>query len=134
MTPEEAKQLKPGDCVLVEAFVAVGFNGQVQFGKRDNLFIVLGRNGENGTIIYDRNLVRCEDIREKLTPPRRKFRKGDILLSRNGYIYFAVDDEDENGEVGVDYSEDSDAAYFVEAENLTLMLAVENRKDRKEGV
>lgn len=117
MTLEEARQLKPGDRVLVEATV----------GSYDTTII----DEQNYVWIFE-HFINIENIREKVAPQRRKFRKGDIVMSRNGYIYFAVDDEDENGEVGVDHSEDSDAEYFEEGENLTLLLAVEDRSDRKE--
>lgn len=120
MTLEEARQLKPGDRVLVEAVI-----GLDPHDKR-----TIDRDGD---VWLQKPYVKPEAIREKVAPPRRKFKKGDIVRTHRGYVFFAVEDEDEDGKVGVEHSEELDACHFAEAENLTLLLAVENRKDRKEG-
>lgn len=112
MTEAEARQLKPGDRVLVEMKI------------QD----VLGHS-----IYLFSKCADFSDIREKVAPPRRKFKKGDIVRTHRGYVFFAVEDEDEDGNVSVEQSEELDAGHFAKAENLTLLLAMENRKDREEG-
>lgn len=116
MTLEEARQLKPGDRVLVEMDI-----------DDSSVF------NEYGHVCLESAYVLPEAIREKIVQPRRKFRKGDIVRTHRGYVFFTVEDEDEDGKVSVEQSEELDAGHFAEAEKLTLLLAVEDRKDRKEG-
>ena len=115
MTLEEVKQLKQGDRVLVEMSVSVDTDGQPIV--RDGL-----------VFLYTR-LVRPEDIREKITPSRRKFKKGDIV-SRNGHLYYVADDEMANGKVLLDCC--GDGIMHTRADLLTLERGVEDRVNRKE--
>ena len=116
MTLDEARQLKPGDRVLVEMYI-----------DDSSVF------NEYGHVGLESAYVLPEAIREKIVQPRRKFRKGDIVRTHRGYVFFAVEDENEDGEVSVERSEELAEGHFAKAENLTLLLAVENRKDREEG-
>lgn len=132
MTLEEAKKLKPGDRVLVEAEVICAVTGDTTTPHITIQGNVVVKVGVDGTCTREYFPCAPSAIREKIAPPRRKFRKGDIVRTHRGYVFFAVEDENEYGEVSVEQSEELAAGYFAKAENLTLLLAVENREDRKE--
>lgn len=130
MTNEEAKQLRPGDRVLVEAEVEIATTGEPphpHISHIGNVAVKSAHDGSNSLVFFT---VAPSAIREKLAPPRRKFRKGDIVRTHRGYVFFAVEDENEDGAVSVEQSEDLVADHFANAENLTLLVAVEKREDR----
>lgn len=117
MTIEEAKHLRPGDRVLIEAVID-SLCGDI-FQENRVLIAIKG--------YADSVDVAPEDIREKLPTPRRKFRKGDIV-SRNGHLYYVADDELNNGKVLLDCWDDG--IMHTRADLLTLERAVENRENR----
>ena len=112
MTEAEAKELKPGDRVLVEVVIQ----------EVHEHFIYLSSE-----------YVDFRNIREKVSPPRRKFKKGDIVAVKSGSIYYVVDDEDEGEKVYLSITWKSTWDIRLFARDLTLVCAVENREDRKEG-
>lgn len=112
MTLEEAKNLKQGDRVLVEMEVCYNSNG--------------GIIDEEGDIWFRRAYAKPESIREKLAPPRRKFKEGDIVrYTGSGTLTYVCRDEFEDGSVFVGGLTRSVRYVFLE-----LICAVENREDR----
>lgn len=128
MTEAEAKELKPGDRVLVEATIREINNHMPEDG---NIYIAL--NVVNLEHDEAWSCVRCEDIREKITPPRRKFRKEDIVAVKNEAIYYVTEDELEGVRVYLSATGEDTWDIRLRASMLTLVCAVENREDRKEG-
>ena len=127
MTEAEAKELKPGDRVLVEATIREINNHMPEDG---NIYIAL--NVVNLEHDEAWSCVRCEDIREKIAPPRRKFRKGDIVWGGQKFFHVVTDEAD--GAVSIaENGAEAQEHYFVSPGELTLVCAVENREDRKEG-
>lgn len=120
MTFEEAMTLKPGDRVLVEATVHSQMRGLAIFRVQTECcpFVDFAR------VSYDK-------IRKKLPQTRRKFRRGDIVSTRQGNVFFVVEDESDDGKVSAEPNEGWNAEHFAEAESLTLICALENRMDRK---
>lgn len=120
MTLEEASELKPGDKVLVEATV------HSQMGE-----LAIFRVQTECRPFVDLARVSYDKIRKRLPQPRRKFRRGDIVSTRQGNVFFVVEDESDDGKVGAEPNEGWLAEHFIEAESLTLVCALENRMDRK---
>lgn len=120
MTLEEAGELKPGDKVLVEATVHSQMGDFAIFRVQTDCFPFV----DMARVSYDK-------IRKRLPQPRRKFRRGDIVSTRLGNVFFVVDDESDDGKVGAEPNEGWLAEHFAEAESLTLICALENRMDRK---
>ena len=135
MTLEEAKKLKPGDRILIEAIV----RGHETRGTIDpdgdvRISFELSRRGT-----HEWAFIKPEAIREKIVPPRRKFRKGDIVKDKSSGIYYDIA-KDENDEAGLkDHiaarpsgnAEYKSTSYF-RIGVLTLVCAVEDRSDRRE--
>ena len=129
MTLEEAKQLKPGDRVLVEAevvpSVTARFDGNSladHISSQGNLSVKVASSGH-----YKNSFWVCapEAIREKIAPPRRKFRGGDIVrYTGSGALAYVNRDEFEDGRV---FAGGWTTPY--KAEELILICAVENRED-----
>ena len=125
MTLEEAKQLKPGDRVLVEAKVRAINGNTIDAG---NVRIALNvRNLEHDEAWPS---VRCEDIREKITIPSRGFQTGDIVR----YYDDLREVECFNPVPMVGLADGGDDPEWVEASEVELVCAVEDRADRKEEV
>ena len=116
MTLEEAKQLKPGDRVLVEMYI----DGSSVFN-------------EYGHVCLESAYVLPEAIREKIAPPRRKFKKGDIVAVKREAIYYVTDDEKEGLKVYLSATGEDTWSIRLVASELTLICAVEDREDRKGG-
>lgn len=134
MTPEEAKQLQPGDKVLIEAYISSSYNRGCQFGENGNILIDLLKNGEHGEFCYDSHFVRLESIRKKLKPfyepeptTYRKFKALDIVFASGAYWIVGVDEFD-NGSVVVGMT-GTIRRYM--HKDLELICAAENREDRK---
>ena len=131
MTLEEARELKPGDRVLVEAevvpSVTARFDGNSlaeHITSQGNVSVKVASSGH-----YKNSFWVCapEAIREKIAPPRRKFREGDIVKPIRSPYYYKVDrDEFEDGRV---FAGGWSMPY--KAEELTLICAAEDRADRK---
>lgn len=113
MTLEEAKQLKPGDRVLVEMDI-----------DDSSVF------NEYGHVCLESAYVLPQDIREKIAPPRRKFKAGDIVAVKNEAIYYVTDDEQEGRRVYLSITGKSEWDIHLVPDDLTLICAVENREDR----
>lgn len=83
MTLEEAKKLKPGDRVLVEAEVTCAVTGY----PRTHHISSRGNVGLKTPIISDPPMahwmVAPEAIRGKLETPQRKFKEGDIVFYKD---------------------------------------------------
>lgn len=116
MTLDEARQLKPGDRVLVEMEVSANTDGQPVV--RDGL-----------VFLYTR-LVSPEQIREKLPPPRRKFKKGDIVAVKSGAVFYIAKDEQEGMKVFLAAVDGKTWDLLLDASNLKLICAAEDRADR----
>ena len=120
MTLEEAKQLKPGDRVLVEMVVAVETPARVIDGY--------------GYVWLKKGYAKPEQIREKIVPQRRKFKAGDVVLSSAGSIMLVRCDEGgypfarlvESFNYHNNHREINDNLW----DELTLVCAVGNRADR----
>ena len=134
MTTEEAKQLKPGDRVLVEAEVTCAVTGY----PRTHHVTSRGNVALKTPIISDPPMahwmVAPEAIREKLKPfyepeptTYRKFKALDIVFAHDGYWIVGVD-ESEDGTVVVGMP---GAIKRYKHKDLKLICAAENREDRK---
>ena len=128
MTNEEVQQLKPGDKVLVEAEVIVAMSGKspyIHITRHGNVAVKSERDGCYGDCFYT---VNPSAIREKLAPPRRKFKEGDIVRGAgSNSLAYVNRDEFEDGRV---FAGGWSTPY--KAEELTLICAAEDRADRKE--
>lgn len=95
MTLEEAKQLKAGDHVLIEAEIRNWEGREHSLDETDENVAIRTKN-RNGKLI---NIwVYRGHIREKIEPPRRKFEAGDIVV-HNKRIFFVESNEREDGVV-----------------------------------
>ena len=110
MTLEEARQLKPGDRVLVEILI-----------DYDSVF------DEYGNVCLESAYVLPEAIREKIAPPRRKFKKGDIVAVKSGAIFYIAKDEQEGMRVFLAAVDGKTWDICLDASNLTLICAAEDR-------
>ena len=111
MTLEEAKQLKPGDLVLVEVLIDYA-----------SVF------DEYGNVCLESAYVLPEAIRKKLEPTtRRKFKALDIVFAHDGYWIVGVD-EFEDGTVVVGMP---GVIKRYKHKDLELICAAENREDAK---
>lgn len=122
MTPEEAKQLKTGDRVLIEAEVNVPGTSAVDEHGEVHLYVP--------NIMRKYFYCRPSSIREKLEPPRRKFEQGDIIRFANDARTYEVCGDEVRGIVKVrNYCR---GIVNCKAEELLLVCAVEDRVDIKE--
>lgn len=132
MTLEEAKRLKTGDRVLVEATIRELNNHMPEDG---NIYIAL--NVVNLEHDEAWSCVRYEDIREKVVPQRRRFKAGDVVLSRAGRILLVRCNEEESPTARLvesfNYHYNHHEINTIAWDELTLVCAVGNREDRKEG-
>ena len=128
MTIEEAKKLKIGDRVLVEAEVIDCITGESPY-----IHITAGGDvAMKSASAWSKETfysVAPEAIREKIMPPRRKFKKGDIVRF-NEVIRYVLEDEDQYGVLVADH-EDAEGGSLADFGELTLLCAVEDRADRK---
>lgn len=107
MMPDEAKLLRPGDYVL--AMVRVDQNCP-------------------SSIRIATHYIKHSDITEKLRPmPSRHFRKGDIV-SYGEALRYVINDQDRFG-VLIASEEPAEYGHMVDAADLTLICAAENRAD-----
>lgn len=128
MTKEEASKLKPGDRVLIEATIrgcdkcAIDNDGDVRISLE-----VLG-----GTKT-DWAHIKPEAIREKISPPRRAFRKGDIVKLKDtcSLALYYVSADEIVGSRGICLDTGRRFAE-VPASDIELVCSVDDRKDRKE--
>lgn len=114
MTPEETKQLRPGDRILVE----------IQLCPNDIV-------SDDGYVRLINRYLNPKSIREKLSPPRRTFRAGDIVLLQNN-ILNVIEDESSDG-VLVSVINKNTVGTLTNPHDLTLICAADNREDRKEN-
>ena len=129
MIPDEAKLLKPGDKVLVEAEVTLATTGEPPYlhvTRSGNVAMKSASAASIGEMFY---AVAPEAIREKLPTPSRKFRMGDIVSY--DAVYYVIEDQSRFG-VLIDKTEDAEYGHMVDAADLSLLCAAENREDRKE--
>lgn len=113
MTLDEAKQLKPGDRVLVEM--------EIQEVLESSVFL-------------SSEYADFSNIREKIAPQRRKFRKGDIVWYRNTFFRVLNDSDGVSvyiAECGADVNPWNEWL-VVSPGNIQLVSSVEDREDRKE--
>lgn len=123
MTLNEAKKLKAGDRVLVEAIIRDHAEGIID--RKGNVRITNEIADDETT---DWSFTKPESIREKIAPPRRKFRDGDIVCyAGSGALAYVCRDELEDGSVFVGGLTKSIGYIF-----LKLVCPVEERHDRKE--
>lgn len=129
MTLEEAKQLKPGDRVLVEAEVICAATGE----PPDSPITTLGNVAVKMACSCPIGIAYCgvapEAIRKKVTTARREFKKGDIVLY-DRKLWFIHRNEDENGIV--EMSNGKKLMIKAHYSTLDLVSAAENREDIKE--
>lgn len=111
MTPEEAKKLKPGDRVLAAV--------TIQEVLESSVFV-------------SSEYVDFYNIVDKATPPRRKFREGDIVRIADdaSFRVHEVCGDEVCGIVKVRYYCRGIVSY--KAGELSLICAVEDRADGKE--
>lgn len=114
MNLSEAKQLKAGDRIIVE--MVVGSNDEYRIIDAD------------GDVWLTDRYVHHERIREKLEPPRRKFRKGDIVSAVDGEPsgFFELDEDEEAGEIKVFINGEAE---FWDAAEAQLVCDAKNRED-----
>lgn len=127
MTLEEARQLKPGDRILVEMEVRNRPNGDAPLDEETGAVATFSKWIKR---LGMRTSIHCSSIREKIAPPRRKFKAGDVVYAFYGY-WGVSHDENENGFVEIGNSNQIRSAFPSE---LILICAAEDRADRKEGV
>ena len=128
MTLEEAKQLKAGDRVLVEAEVICAATGEPPdspITSRGNVAVKVACSCPN---VMTHCCVAPEAIRKKVTTARRKFKKGDIVLY-DSKLWFIHRNEDENGIV--EMSNGKKLMIKAHYSTLDIVCAAENREDRK---
>ena len=118
MTLEEARQLKPGDRVLVEMVVA----GESPVGIVDGC----------GYVWLIRGYAKPESIREKITPPRRMFKAGDIVRVTDDIPHASFIVREDERVATIKMWGEGIGFKYVNADKLTLICAVEDRRDRKE--
>lgn len=125
MTLEEAKQLKDGDHILIEAIVRnlIISNNQSPFCDSGN---TIGIRYKNELGYYENDYICISNIREKIEPPRRKFKEGDIVLVADGVREVCEDETD--GVVKVLYYCRGIVSH--KAKVLLLICPVEERHDR----
>ena len=111
MDIEEAKQICKGDRIVVETTI----------GDHDII-------NDDGSIILVRRYIPPRDIREKVAPPRRKFKEGDLVKFVGALAIIEVN-RDEMGDNLVFAGGFTKPFLFAE---LILICAAENREDRKE--
>lgn len=111
MDIEEAKQICKGDRIVVETTI----------GDHDII-------NDDGSIILVRRYIPPRDIREKVAPPRRKFKAGDVVYSFGKY-WGLSHDEDNLGMVLMGCGSTQRHTHYSYVE---LICAAENREDRKE--
>ena len=112
MTEAEARQLKPGDRVLVEMEVFMDPHNS-DIDKNSHVWLIGG-------------LAKPEQIREKIAPPRRRFKEGDLVKFRGALAIIEVnrDELEDNLVFAGGFTKP-----FLFAE-LILVCAVEDRADR----
>lgn len=134
MTPDEAKQLMPGDRVLLEAEVTYANYRE----KPDehmtfygNVAVKVATCGAHAAAFW---VVSPEAIREKLAPPRRLYKKGDIVIVDETDVFVIHDDERPNREtIRVDHPNYKYTyIHKTEFHRMQLVCPVEDRHDRKE--
>lgn len=108
MTLEEAKQLKPGDLVLAEVKIKATYKGCISLSSQ---------------------YVEFCDIREKIAPPRRRFKEGDLVKFLGDLSIIEVNRDELEGNL---VFAGGFTKPFLFAE-LILVCAVEDRADRKGG-
>lgn len=123
MTPEEAKQLKTGDRVLIEAEVNVPGTSAVDEHGEVHLYVpnIMGK------YFY----CRPSSIREKLEPPRRKFKVGDIVKRKGTNRLYTVAQNENIGHYDIGLLIDEHLTDEL-IEELELVCAFDDRADRKE--
>lgn len=130
MTLEEAKKLKLGDRVLVEAEVICSGIGE----PHDSLITSCGNVAVKMACSSPIGIMCCgvapEAIRKKIETSR-KFKKGDIVVTKRGALYFVIEPADGRRMVRLARKEDSDWELATYAHELTLICAAEDRADRK---
>lgn len=100
MTPEEAKRLRPGDLILVEAEVSFANyreNQDEHMTFYGNVSVKVASKGhfQNGFWV-----CAPEAIREKIAAPRRKYETGDVVFHANE-LWFVHREENEEGDVAL---------------------------------
>lgn len=122
MTPEEVKQLKAGDRILIEAIVRNWSFGSFHAHldeERGTVAIYTKSSDEETKYV---SFVQYSDIREKIVPPRRKFKRGDIVEHiKSSYLFFVDQDEYSDGTVAL-----RSWSSRYNADELKLICAVEN--------
>lgn len=126
MTLDEAKKLKHGDRVLVEAEVCMAVTDEQHFHitPLNNVAVKVARRGAHDASFWS---VDPEAIREKIAP-LRKFKEGDIV-ELGGKSYIVLEDE-RCGGVKIDYRDSVYSYMILHGSHLKLICAVENREDR----
>lgn len=129
MTLEEAKQLKPGDKVLLEAEVTTA-NSRKPYEHmtfHGNVAVMIAVCGTNAASC---SCVSPEAIREKIAPQRRKFKIGDIVRVTNDIPHAPFIVREDEGAATIKIWGEGIGFKYVEADKLTLICAVEDRADR----
>lgn len=132
MTPEQADKLRDGDRVLIEAEISCTDKNASTLAKRTGTVSVSIKSYRGIENIYH---VHYLAVREKITPPRRMFRKGDIVKHKDSYslslFYVAACELAGSSSVCL-----TTGNSFTEApaSELELICAVEDRVDGKEEV
>lgn len=126
MTLEEARQLKPGDRVFIEANVASDETGRTIFADEALSISLDGGRGMSKTLILvNPYIVRKEAIRKKIET-RRKFKKGDIVFFLDRLFFVSSDGDENETEIFLDGD-----YYWARNSEIKLICAVEDRSDRK---
>lgn len=130
MTIQEAKKLEPGDLILIEGIVRNNIGKQTPMSKTGKSIAVRYKN-EIGEY-YDDWIAVC-NIREKLEPPRRFYKKGDIVKAKETCslaLYYVAADE-LAGSSGICLT-NGHRFTNVPASELELVCAADKREDEKE--
>lgn len=135
MTPKEAKQLKPGDRVLVEAEVScpvIGYPRTHHISSRGNVGLKMAILG---TPCVTHCMVAPETIREKVSSMPRKFKNGDFVWYKNAFFRVLNDSDGESVHIvksGGEGDNPMNERIVVSADDVQLVSAVEDLADRKE--
>lgn len=111
MTNEEIQELRKGDIIYVP-FV-------VDEVKRSNVRCHIERTGDEEDFVFQACDIKAWER------PRRKFRKGDVVVNSYNTISFVVEDEGPDG-VALDYM--PERSY--NADDLTLVMTAEEYAER----